>query len=241
MKQQLLAVALLPLVLAGCNQDAAEAEAPTVQLESDVQIYSYGMGYQIGSQMMGSPIALDADAIATGIQDAMGQKPEQVEVEKLREVAGRVQAEMQQKQEAMQQEQAAAQVAEASKNEADALAYLAENAKVEGVVVTDSGLQYLVLENAEGAKPVESDVVVVNYRGTLLDGSEFDSSYARNKPAEFPVNAVIPGWTEALQLMNVGSKYKLFIPPNLAYGAGGQGPIGPNAMLIFEVELLEIK
>ncbi len=120
--------------------------------------------------------------------------------------------------------------------------FLAENAKREGVKVTASGLQYEVIKAAEGAKPAATDTVSVHYRGTLISGKEFDSSYGRGEPTEFPVNRVIPGWTEALQLMSVGSKYKLFIPSELAYGPDGAGrDIGPNETLIFEVELLDIK
>src|SRR6202041_2945672 len=116
--------------------------------------------------------------------------------------------------------------------------FLAENKTKEGVKTTDSGLQYKVLTEGSGKSPTASDTVVCHYRGTLLDGTEFDSSYKRGQPATFPVSGVIKGWTEAVQLMPVGSKWQLFIPPDLAYGDRGQGPIGPNSTLIFEVELL---
>ena len=119
--------------------------------------------------------------------------------------------------------------------------FLLENAKREGVEVTDSGLQYEVLSMGEGARPAATDTVTVHYRGTLLDGSEFDSSYARNQEATFGLNQVIPGWTEGLQLMPVGSKFKFYIPSNLAYGQNGPPSIGPNQTLIFEVELLGIQ
>lgn len=128
----------------------------------------------------------------------------------------------------------------------DALAkgkqFLAENGKKEGVKTTDSGLQYEVLTKGEGKSPKTTDTVLVHYRGTLLDGTEFDSSYKRNEPIEFPLNRVIPGWTEGVQLMKEGAKYKFFIPSELAYGASGAGgAIGPNETLIFEVELLKVK
>jgi FKBP-type peptidyl-prolyl cis-trans isomerase len=121
-------------------------------------------------------------------------------------------------------------------------AYLAENAKKEGVQITESGLQYTVITPADGAKPTETDQVTVHYRGTLIDGTEFDSSYTRGEPATFGLNQVIPGWTEGLQLMTVGSKYQFVIPQNLGYGdRGAGGAIGPFETLIFDVELIEIK
>ena len=123
-----------------------------------------------------------------------------------------------------------------------AKAFFAKNGTAEGVTTTSTGLQYQILTAADGKKPGKEDTVKVHYRGTLLDGTEFDSSYARGEPVTFPVNAVIPGWTEALQLMPVGSKWKIFIPSDLGYGAGGAGDkIGPNAALVFEVELLSIE
>jgi FKBP-type peptidyl-prolyl cis-trans isomerase len=131
--------------------------------------------------------------------------------------------------------------AAATTNAAEGDKFLLENRLKEGVVVTDSGLQYKVIEMGNGAKPAAGDKVTVNYRGTLLNGEEFDSSYARNQPVTFQLDQVIPGWTEGLQLMPVGSKFMFFIPPNLAYGPAGGGPIGPNATLIFEVELLGIE
>ena len=129
----------------------------------------------------------------------------------------------------------------AEKNLTAGAAYLAENATRDGVVVLESGLQYRVLEAGEGPVPAESDTVEVNYRGTLIDGTEFDSSYSRDSTVSFGVTQVIAGWTEALQLMPVGSKWQLYIPAELAYGTGGAGPmIGPNATLVFDVELLQI-
>ncbi|HSB96405.1 MAG TPA: FKBP-type peptidyl-prolyl cis-trans isomerase, partial [Spongiibacteraceae bacterium] len=128
------------------------------------------------------------------------------------------------------------------KNKAASEAYLAENAKKDGVKTTASGLQYKVETEGKGAKPKATDTVEVNYRGTLVDGTEFDSSYKRGQTVTFPVNGVIPGWSEALQLMTVGSKYQLYIPSDLAYGPGGTGgAIGPNQALVFEVELVDIK
>jgi FKBP-type peptidyl-prolyl cis-trans isomerase FkpA/FKBP-type peptidyl-prolyl cis-trans isomerase FklB len=130
---------------------------------------------------------------------------------------------------------------QAATNAAAGDKFLLENRNVEGVKVTDSGLQYKVIEMGEGAKPAATDTVTVHYRGTLLSGEEFDSSYSRNQPMTFQLDQVIPGWTEGVQLMPVGSKFMFYIPPNLAYGPNGSGPIGPNATLVFEVELLGIE
>jgi FKBP-type peptidyl-prolyl cis-trans isomerase len=130
----------------------------------------------------------------------------------------------------------------AEKNKTEGAAFLAENAGKEGIITTDSGLQYEIITASEGDKPAASNQVTVHYKGTTLDGTEFDSSYSRNAPATFPLNRVIAGWTEGVQLMSVGSKYRFFIPSELAYGAqGAGGAIGPNATLIFEVELLSIQ
>jgi FKBP-type peptidyl-prolyl cis-trans isomerase FkpA len=126
-------------------------------------------------------------------------------------------------------------------NSAEGDKFLLENRTKEGVQLTDSGLQYQVVVMGDGAKPAATDTVTVHYRGTLLNGEEFDSSYSRNEPTTFQLNQVIPGWTEGVQLMPLGSKFKFFIPPDLAYGPNGGGPIGPNATLIFEVELLGIE
>jgi FKBP-type peptidyl-prolyl cis-trans isomerase FklB len=143
---------------------------------------------------------------------------------------------------AFQKEVMAKQAEVAKKNKAEGEAFLAENKKKEGVKTTPSGLQYKVIKPGKGKKPKSSDTVTVNYRGTLIDGTEFDSSYKRGQPATFQVSGVIPGWTEALQLMEEGAKWQLFIPSNLAYGErGAGGVIGPNATLIFEVELISIQ
>jgi len=147
---------------------------------------------------------------------------------------------------AFQKEMQAKMVAEmqalAAKNKAAGEAFLAENAKKEGVVVTDSGLQYKIIEEGEGPSPGPSDMATVNYRGTLIDGTQFDSSYDRGQPATFPVGGVIAGWTEALQLMKPGAKWQLFIPADLAYGERGAGKdIGPNSTLVFDVELLSVE
>ena len=237
----LLCAAVLPLFIVACQKDpgqavspepAAEASSPT--LDSDVQVYSYGVGFQIGSQMAASPLEMNSENVIAGLKDGLAKSESLVSQEKMQEVAQRFQAEMAAKQ------QAEAEVL-SKDNAAAAEAFLAANADKEGVTVLDNGLQYRVIESAEGAKPGATDTVVVHYRGTFIDGTEFDSSYSRDEPAEFPLNAVIPGWQQALQLMPVGSKWEVFIPPALAYGSGGQGPIPPSSALVFEVELLEVK
>lgn len=233
---QLLYLALVPLLLVACQkapeQQATDApKEPT--LETDAQIYSYGVGYQIGSQMSASPIEMDEQGVITGLQDALAEKDPRVEQQQLQEVAQRLQQQMESQQQAERE-------ALSETNAAASEAFLAANAEKPNVVTLDNGLQYRIIESAEGEKPAATDTVKVDYRGTLVDGTEFDSSYARGEPAEFPLNAVIPGWQQALQLMPVGSKWEIFIPSDLAYGPGGQGPIPPSSALIFEVELLEI-
>lgn len=237
----------LPLALAGivalqaCNQQTAPTpEAETVvdaavpALESSTQRLSYGIAYGLGSRMLIDSVPMDMDAFSAGMRDALeGAEPRLTQ----EEIASEMQAYQEQAMAKQQAEQAVAGEA----NLAASAAFLAENAAREGVVVTGSGLQYEVLTAGEGATPTADDVVEVHYRGTLIDGTEFDSSYSRNQPATFGVTQVIPGWVEALQMMPVGSKWKLVIPADLAYGAGGAGAtIGPNATLMFEVELLSI-
>jgi len=164
------------------------------------------------------------------LKDALAGKPQMTE-EQVKETMTAFEKEMTDKQKAA-----------GVKNGADGEKFLAENKKKEGVKTTASGLQYKVLKEGSGAQPKETDTVIANYRGTLIDGTEFDSSYKRGQPATFPVSGVIRGWTEALQLMKAGSKYQLFIPANLAYGERAiGGDIGPNSTLIFEVELLDVK
>lgn len=242
MKKYALPLAMLGLVgLQACNQQTAtETPAPATAavqapaLETREQRLSYGIAYNLGQRMQSDSVPMDVDAFAAGLRDALEGKAPQMAPEE-------IQAEMQAYQQEMMAEQEAQQEAIASANLAAAEAFLAENAQKEGVIVTESGLQYKVLEAGDGPLPTTEDRVEVHYRGTLLDGSEFDSSYKRGQPVTFGVTQVIAGWTEALQLMPVGSKYELYIPPELAYGPGGAGQlIGPNAALVFEVELLSI-
>ena len=227
------------LVLQACNESttppAAVEEAPAAAaLETSQQRLSYGIAFGMGQRMQAESMPLDIDAFTLGLRDAIeGTEPRLTQEE--------IAAEMQAYQQKAQAEQQAAQAVTGEANRAKGAIFLTENATQEGVVVTESGLQYQVLEAGEGAKPGAEDTVEVHYRGTLIDGTEFDSSYTRGQTVSFGVGQVIPGWTEALQLMPVGSKYKLVIPSDLAYGAGGAGAmIGPNAVLIFEVELVSI-
>ena len=192
---------------------------------------SYGIGRQIGDQVASNPFeGLDANAVAQGVIDALNGDEYAVEVEDLRAAFGVINERMQ----AAQAEKAKAASAEGQK-------FLDENAKKDGVVVLESGLQYEVLVEGDGEKPTAQSTVKTHYHGTLIDGTVFDSSYDRGQPAEFPVGGVIRGWTEALQLMSVGSKWRLAIPYELAYGEqGAGGAIGPYQTLVFDVELLEI-
>ncbi|WP_040975339.1 FKBP-type peptidyl-prolyl cis-trans isomerase [Necropsobacter massiliensis] len=191
---------------------------------------SYGIGLQIGQQLTESKLAVKAEAVAKGIYDSLNNNAPALD---LNEVSQALQRLQQQAAEAAQAE--FKQVEEAGKQ------FLAENAKKDGVNITDSGLQYEVLTEGKGAVPSRQDQVRVHYTGTLIDGTVFDSSVKRGQPAEFPVSGVIAGWVEALQLMPVGSKWRLAIPHHLAYGERGAGAsIPPFSTLIFEVELLDI-
>jgi FKBP-type peptidyl-prolyl cis-trans isomerase len=203
-------------------------------LASPNERYCYMIGIDIGNSLKELGIDVDYNALVWGIMDVLKQREHLISDSAMMALKQEFSTEMQSKQMAKRQ-------AAGDKNQKDGEAYLSENKKKEGVITTASGLQYSVLTKGNGPKPAATDVVKVNYKGTLVDGKEFDSSYKRGQPAEFQVNQVIPGWSEALQLMNVGSKYKLVIPPQLGYGDRGAGPdIGPNAVLVFEVELLEI-
>ncbi|MEK9543204.1 MAG: FKBP-type peptidyl-prolyl cis-trans isomerase, partial [Luminiphilus sp.] len=185
-------------------------------------------------RMVADGMTMDVDAYALGMKDAFeGAEPRLTEEE--------ITAEMMAFQERMQAEREAEQELLSAGNAEAGAAFLAENAQREGVVVTDSGLQYEVIEAGTGASPGTDDQVEVHYRGTLIDGTVFDSSYDRGETVTFGVTQVIAGWTEALQLMQEGAKYKLYIPSDLAYGAGGAGQlIGPNSTLVFEVELIDV-
>ena len=204
-------------------------------LKDDRDKVSYSIGLDIGNTFKKQNMDINPEALLSGLKDATsGAKPQMTD-EEMQKTMTAYSATMREKQMAVSKEAGAKNAAEGEK-------FLAENKGKEGVKTTASGLQYKVIKEGTGPSPKETDTVETHYRGTLLNGTEFDSSYARNEPATFPVNRVIKGWTEALQMMKVGSKYQLFIPANLAYGERGAGQeIGPNSTLMFDVELLGIK
>lgn len=204
------------------------------ELETDAQKLGYIIGMDIGKSLKQQGTELDLDSLFEAIRATYEDQPLALSPEEAASIREEFIANRRAEAESMRREQGAANAAEGDR-------FLLENRNQEGVVVTDSGLQYKVITMGDGPKPTPTDRVTVNYRGTLLNGEEFDSSYARNQPMTFQLNQVIPGWTEGLQLMPVGSKFMFYIPSNLAYGPGGGGPIGPNATLIFEVELLGIE
>ena len=195
---------------------------------------SYAIGLNVGKSLHRDSIEVEPKFVLQGIEDALGNGKLLLTDDQIRTVMTDLQTQVRQQQEAKR-------LALAESNKKDGAAFLAANATKEGVVTLPSGLQYKILVAGTGPKPSANDTVVCNYRGTLLDNTEFDSSYKRGQPMTFRVGGVIKGWTEALQLMPVGSKWQLFIPPDLAYGDRGQGPGGPNATLIFEVELVSIQ
>src|SRR5262249_6151239 len=202
---------------------------------------SYAIGMSIATSIRRQPVEVNPDVLAEGLKDGLAGKAKMSE-EESREVLKQLQSDLQAKaaERAKAAEAEREKSGEANKKEGDA--FLAANKTKEGVKTLPSGLQYKIVKEGTGPKPTASDTVTCNYRGTLINGTEFDSSYKRGQPASFAVSGVIKGWTEALQLMPVGSKWDLYIPPDLAYGArGAGGDIGPNATLLFEVELLSIQ
>lgn len=229
-----------------CNS-SKEAQEEKLELEDQEDTVSYALGQNIASNLQDQDLGLDGDIVARGLKDAMAGKDSAVLTKEQREsVLKTFQQKMRKKQQGerqgqQQQSRKKGGGQEAKKNLMKSKAFLKKNENKEGVKSTESGLQYKVLEEGDGASPSSTSTVKVHYKGTLIDGTQFDSSYDRGEPAEFPVNNVIQGWQEALQMMKVGSKWKLFIPPELGYGSQGTGQIGPNEALIFEVELLEIK
>ncbi len=223
-------------ILGICLLAADVSAQETTVLKTEKEKIDYGIGVGMARNLKRQGVEVDVDLLIRGLRDALagGAKLLMTE-EELQKTMSAFQADLMKK-----QAQAAKEAGE--KNLKEAQAFFEANRKKEGVIALPSGLQYRILKAGEGKEPTINDTVVCHYRGTLLDGTEFDSSYKRNQPATFALNAVIKGWTEALQLMPVGSKWQLFIPADLAYGDRGPTPeIGPNAALIFDVELLAIK
>ncbi|WP_027715785.1 FKBP-type peptidyl-prolyl cis-trans isomerase [Desulfuromonas sp. TF] len=233
MKRQLLAILTtftIVLLAIGCT-----AADKTPKLETLMDKVSYSIGLNIGKDFKSQNIEVNPELLARGIKDAISDTKPLLTDEEIQEAIGRFQ------QERMAEAEEMAKAA-GEKNRQEGESFLLENAKKEGVVTLPSGLQYKVIEEGTGKSPEPGDQVTVHYRGTLVDGTEFDSSYERGEPVTFPVGGVIPGWTEALQLMKEGAKWQLFIPPSLAYGEKGAGQvIGPNSTLIFDVELISVQ
>lgn len=237
-KPTLVAIALVSVM--GCQQEAKKEEVKAPVLETEIQKQAYGLGASIGMYMERNleehtklGLALDKELIVKGFVDSLEGKA-LIEKEEIQTLLMSLDQQMKAKQQELATKEAEASLAEGQK-------FLDDNAKKEGVQVTESGIQYVVLTEGEGEKPSATDTVKVHYKGTFLNGETFDSSYDRNEPAVFPLNRVIRGWTEGVQLMSVGSKYKFTIPSDLAYGPVGNPPRIPgNSVLEFEIELLEI-
>jgi len=223
---RLLAVALVATV--------SSAPVFAQELETDMDRLSYTVGMDIGNSLSEQGLDLDLDLVVQALRASFnGEETLLTREEAL--------AERDKFMQRRQQELEAQRDVDGQRNLEEGQAFLAQNAERDEVTETESGLQYRVMTQGEGASPAATDQVTVHYRGTLLDGTEFDSSYARGEPATFGLNQVIAGWTEGVQLMQEGAKYEFFIPADLAYGEQGRpGPIGPNSTLIFEVELIEV-
>jgi FKBP-type peptidyl-prolyl cis-trans isomerase FklB len=209
--------------------------ADKLELKDQKDKESYSLGYQFGESMKMQGVDINLDVYASAIRDALGGKEPQLSSEEMRSTIMAIRQRVAAAQQKSLKEQG-------DKNLAEGKAFLAENGKKKEVKTLPSGLQYKVLSEGTGKTPKKSDTVTVHYRGTFMNGTEFDSSIARGQPASFQVDGVIPGWTEALQLMKEGAKWQLFIPPELAYGERGMPPrIPPQSTLIFEVELIAVK
>jgi FKBP-type peptidyl-prolyl cis-trans isomerase FklB len=224
----ILALGVVFLTVTVAAQDAPD-------LKNQKEKFSYALGMQMGAGFRKQALDLDLDIFAKGLAESFNGAKTMLTDDEMHAVLVNAQEEYKKKQAALREEKAQAALKEGEK-------FLAENKNEEGVVTLPSGLQYKILKEGKGDKPELNDKVVCNYRGTLIDGTEFDSSAKHNGPATFPVKGVIKGWTEALLMMPAGSKWQLFVPPHLAYGQNGAGQmVPPNATLIFEVELLSVK
>jgi FKBP-type peptidyl-prolyl cis-trans isomerase len=230
--KNLMLMLVAAVVVAGCSTQ----EQSKSDIKTDMDKASYAIGFDIGSSLKSQDVTdLNLDLMYQGMVDAQSGEDTLMTQDEMM-------AALQTFQDTIMQRQQEKAERETTENLAAGEAFLAENATKEGVQITESGLQYRVIEEGSGANPSATSSVTVHYRGTLIDGTEFDSSYSRGEPATFGLNQVIPGWTEGLQLMNVGSKYEFVIPSDLGYGERGTqgGSIGPNATLIFQVELISI-
>jgi FKBP-type peptidyl-prolyl cis-trans isomerase FklB len=208
--------------------------ADKLELKDQRDKESYSLGYQFGESLKIQALDVNLDVYTSAIRDALAGKAPQLSQEEIRATI----MDLQKRAMAAQQKAVKEQ---GDKNLADARTFMEENKKKEGVKTLPSGLQYKILAEGSGKTPKATDEVTVNYKGSLVDGREFDNSYKRGAPTNFRVDKVIRGWTEALQLMKEGSKWELFIPPELGYGERGAGPVPPNSVLIFEVELISVK
>lgn len=231
-KRTLVAAATLSLC---CLSHSAWSEGnKATKLEDKKDKISYSIGMDVGKSIQKQKIELNPEMFLAGLKDGLANKYGLMTEDEVRQTLLAIQTEILEKQNSEMK-------AMASKNLADGEKFLADNKKQKGIVTTPSGLQYRIIKEGTGDSPKATDTVTTHYRGKLIDGTEFDSSYSRGEPARFAVNAVIPGWTEALQIMKPGAKWELFIPPKLAYGESGIGQlIGPNSTLIFEVELVSV-
>ena len=233
MKRVLLMMILLVLTSFACSDQSAKA--PIEELNTSDEKLSYAIGLEIGTTLKKLPAEIDFAVFIQAVEDGLkGKEPlltQQQAIEIKKEFGKKVQEDRVRKREEL-----------AEKNLKEGEAFLTGNKKKKGVITTESGLQYLVLQEGDGPKPKATDLVKVHYSGKLIDGTEFDSSYKRGNPTTLSLKRVVPGWTEALQLMKVGSKYRVFIPSKLAYGNRSRSQkIGPNSVLIFELELLDIE
>jgi FKBP-type peptidyl-prolyl cis-trans isomerase len=211
----------------------AQEEGSNLQTQKEKE--SYSIGYQVGQSLVRDGVEVDLDLLIQGLRDAVSDTEPRLTDEEMRSLIVELR-ERSRKEQLRKVQELIVKNAEESKE------FLERNAKEEGVRTTQSGLQYVVLKEGEGESPGLEDMVTVHYRGTFIDGEEFDSSYARGEPASFQTDGVIKGWTEVLQMMKVGSKWKVFVPPDLAYGRGGMGErIPPNKVLAFEIELLAVQ
>jgi FKBP-type peptidyl-prolyl cis-trans isomerase FkpA len=230
---RILAVALTAALAAACNKQ--DGSGKTSELNTDAQKFGYAIGVDIGKSLSPVKDEVDVDALVMGMEETLAGKAPQLDDETREKIKSEVSRKLQEKQ--LQERTAKAAAAKDAGEK-----FLAENGKRAGVKTTASGLQYEIVSEGTGSTPKASDKVTVHYKGTLIDGTEFDSSYSRGQPVTFPLGNVIPGWTEGLQLIKTGGKAKLYIPSSLGYGERGAGAkIGPNETLVFEVELVAIE